>query len=62
MSEIVKCEMCQYQGKIETYKASFSAYNDCRCPQCGSTKNEHNRQYQKRLFENMREKNEPNKK
>lgn len=44
-SKIVVCQACGYSGALDTYKASLSVYSDCRCPKCGSTNNQHNREY-----------------
>jgi len=49
-SKIVWCDQCQYNGPISTYKPTFSAYTDIRCPECGSTNNEHNGEYLNRLM------------
>lgn len=43
------CEMCDYTGPLVTYKPC-EGYADIRCPNCGSTKNEHNRVYKKKVF------------
>lgn len=46
--KMVTCEMCHYVDGIDTYKPCLG-YNDIRCPECGSTKNEHNRQFLKMM-------------
>ena len=53
MSEIVKCRSCNYEGEVNMYSPCASPYQDIRCPKCGSTNNEHNSEYQKRLFKRM---------
>ena len=45
----ILCESCGYSGVIDSYLPSMSAYADCRCPKCGSTKNQHNADYSNRL-------------
>ena len=45
----VVCRSCGYAGDINTYQPSFSIHNDCRCPKCYSTDNEHNDHYQEML-------------
>lgn len=46
MSEAnVTCLSCGYSGLINTYDACMSIYADCRCPNCGSTDNQHNCDY-----------------
>ena len=51
----VKCETCDYIGGIETYLPALTVYQDIYCPKCGSSRNEHNRIYQKRLFKSIKE-------
>lgn len=51
--EHVACRACSYEGAIDTYAPCFSVYNDIRCPKCGSTNNQHNSDYQKRLQAEM---------
>lgn len=54
-TENIVCNGCGYTGTIETYEPCMSVYNDCRCPKCGSTDNEHNAEYKRDLFKAMRE-------
>lgn len=35
-------DSCGYSGDTNTYEPSFSMLADVRCPQCGSTNNQHN--------------------
>lgn len=48
-AETVLCRSCGYEGTIDTFEPCFSVYNDCRCPKCGSTNNQHNSDYQAQL-------------
>lgn len=50
MAEVVVCRACGYQGRIDTYLPCLTVNNDCKCPKCGSTNNQHNTEYQKTLF------------
>ena len=50
----VKCKRCGYSGDISSYHPTISVYSDIRCPECGSTNNEHNSEYLRRLSEAMR--------
>ena len=43
------CRSCGYIGDINTYQPSFSIHNDCRCPKCYSTDNDHNDRFQESL-------------
>lgn len=45
----ILCRSCGYAGEINTYRPSLSPYADCKCPQCGSTNNQHNDDYNARL-------------
>ena len=37
-------EACKYSGPVETFLPNYSGYhNACRCPNCGSTRNNYNR-------------------
>jgi len=47
----IVCNSCGYSGLINTYDPCLSVYNDCRCPKCGSTDNEHNDKYRKDIFD-----------
>lgn len=47
--EIVICRACGYQDDIRTFHPALSAYNDIKCPKCGSTNNQHNTEYQRRM-------------
>ena len=49
----VTCNSCGYSGGIDTYRPSFSMLSDCRCPRCGSTDNQHNAEYAKRISKAM---------
>lgn len=49
----IVCRACGYAGGIETYEPCMSVYNDCRCPKCGSTNNQHNADYKARLYDAM---------
>lgn len=53
-SSAVLCRSCGYEGNIETYDPCISPYNDCRCPKCGSTNNQHNDDYQENLYAAMK--------
>ena len=44
----VACGRCGFSGKLSEYKPCFG-YNDIRCPKCGSTENEHNLEYMRRI-------------
>ena len=48
-TEDVSCRSCGYVGDVNTYQPAFSIHNDCRCPKCHSTDNEHNDRYQESL-------------
>lgn len=54
----VECKMCHYKGAISTFPPATSVYNDIVCPRCGSTYNDHNAEYQRRLQEGFRRSNE----
>jgi len=45
----VTCRSCGYTGLIDTYHPCLSVYADCRCPECGSTNNQHNSDYNETL-------------
>lgn len=35
---------CNYSGHIDTFVPNYSGYhNACRCPKCGSTRNDYNK-------------------
>lgn len=51
----VKCDRCWYVGPLRSYLPARTVYQDIQCPRCDSMNNEHNREYQKRLMERMRE-------
>ena len=54
MTKEVTCLSCGYSADISTYHPCFSSvYNDCRCPKCGSTANQHNRDYAESIFAAM---------
>lgn len=41
----VTCNACGFSADISQWEPSLSMYADCRCPQCKSTNNEHNRDH-----------------
>jgi predicted Zn-ribbon and HTH transcriptional regulator len=49
------CRECGYKGAIETFPPAVSVYSDVRCPECGSTNNQHNSDYLKDLMEKMKD-------
>lgn len=50
----VECRACGFNADIEKFEPTASVYNDIRCPECGSTNNQHNDDYLARLQEGMR--------
>lgn len=53
MNTEIVCNSCGFKDTIDKYHLSMSVYSDIRCPECGSTNNEHNTEYQTRLFKAM---------
>jgi len=45
----LQCAGCGYRGDISTFEPTASVFTDVRCPYCGSTNNEHNAEYLRRL-------------
>jgi hypothetical protein len=43
------CNSCGYAGEIDTFHPAMSINADCCCPKCGSTNNDHNAEYSRRL-------------
>lgn len=54
MKTKILCESCKFFGEISEYNPSMSLYSDIRCSKCGSTNNQHNSDYHKRLDEAMK--------
>jgi hypothetical protein len=52
--KVVHCRACSYFGALESFDPCYTVYNDIRCPECGSTNNEHNSQYQQQIRDAMR--------
>ena len=40
---------CGYVGPLSAWKPSLGVYSDITCPECGSTRNEHNREFMAQL-------------
>jgi len=59
LEKIVTCKRCGYTDKLKTYNPAYGVYNDCKCPTCGSTNNEHNAWYQRELMKNANSRPRP---
>lgn len=40
---------CGYEGPLKNWKPSGGVYSDVACPECGSTRNAHNREFKQRV-------------
>jgi len=54
----VICRKCGYKGDVHSYHPCIG-YNDIRCPECGSTHNEHNSIYLSRMLSAARPPDSP---
>ena len=51
---MIICRRCGFKAESpKNFSPCISVYNDIRCPECGSTDNEHNSEYQEGLLKKM---------
>lgn len=46
---------CGYEGPLKDWKPSGGVYSDIACPECGSTRNAHNREFMAQIQQRARE-------
>lgn len=48
--EIIRCDRCNYVGRIDSFLPNPTGYNPTRCPICKSTNNEYNKRWVDKVF------------
>lgn len=54
VEEEILCERCLHSYKLKDFIPSLGVYNDINCPNCGSTKNTHNREFSRRIQDGLK--------